>query len=309
MLTTEFKYTLQDYKGKSSRFTCPACGHKNEFVRYIDTLTNQPIADDVGRCNRAARCGYHKKPGEYFRENPQINRLERVYSKSAIVSRVEARLQASAPVSSGFDVMDGRAVADTLGEALYGQNNLAKYLIHLLGEEAAGEALRAYHVGTTERGFAAFWYCDGKDFRGGKVIRYGIDGHRQGAPFWDKPDRFKMCLFGRHLLWFFPSAPVFIFESEKTAVIASAVYPDAVCLATGGAGNLNADLCDCLLGREVTLWPDADKAGRAWLSIADDLRRAGHNVLVNDSVFESGAPDGSDFADVLATDAEGRAIL
>ena len=39
------------------------------FTRYIDTETNQYIADDVGKCNRLDKCGYHYTPKQYFSDN------------------------------------------------------------------------------------------------------------------------------------------------------------------------------------------------------------------------------------------------
>ena len=38
------------------------------FVRYIDTETGEPLADDIGRCDREINCGYHKKPKDFFAE-------------------------------------------------------------------------------------------------------------------------------------------------------------------------------------------------------------------------------------------------
>jgi rubredoxin len=64
--------TLEKYKGLGSRHTCPACGAKKVFVRYVDTETGRYLADHVGRCNRESNCGYHFKPKDYFAENPHL---------------------------------------------------------------------------------------------------------------------------------------------------------------------------------------------------------------------------------------------
>ena len=56
-------YILQPYKGMQTRHICPNCNDsRKSFVRYIDTVTGNYIADDVGRCNREDKCGYHKQP-------------------------------------------------------------------------------------------------------------------------------------------------------------------------------------------------------------------------------------------------------
>jgi hypothetical protein len=60
------RYTLEPYHGPASRYTCPECNHKQTFSRYIDTQTNNHVADHVGRCSREDKCGYHFKPKEWL---------------------------------------------------------------------------------------------------------------------------------------------------------------------------------------------------------------------------------------------------
>jgi len=60
-----------------------------------------------------------------------------------------------------------------------------------------------------------------------------------------------------------PDAPVLLAEGEKAADAAAELFPDHVCLAwCGGTGGINTVDWQALEGRDVTLWPDADKAGR-----------------------------------------------
>ena len=56
------RYILEKYKGSKSRFNCPNCNGKKSFTRYIDTETNDYLSDDLGKCNREEKCGYHEKP-------------------------------------------------------------------------------------------------------------------------------------------------------------------------------------------------------------------------------------------------------
>ena len=66
-----YRFTLEKYRGLSTRYTCPQCGRKHTFTRYIDTENNnQYINDNVGKCNRLDKCGYHYTPREYFTDNP-----------------------------------------------------------------------------------------------------------------------------------------------------------------------------------------------------------------------------------------------
>ena len=68
---TQYRYQLERYRGRSTRHVCPQCGRKNVFTRYIDTENNNIyISDNVGKCNRLDKCGYHYTPHQYFTDNP-----------------------------------------------------------------------------------------------------------------------------------------------------------------------------------------------------------------------------------------------
>ena len=68
-----YRFILEKYRGISTRYTCPQCGRKHTFTRYIDTENNNKyISDNVGKCNRLDKCGYHYTPREYFADNPWL---------------------------------------------------------------------------------------------------------------------------------------------------------------------------------------------------------------------------------------------
>ena len=62
-------YHLQKYNGPSTRYTCPSCGAKHRFTRYVDAY-GRSLHPSVGRCDRESACGYHKTPRDYFAEHP-----------------------------------------------------------------------------------------------------------------------------------------------------------------------------------------------------------------------------------------------
>ena len=65
-----YRFTLERYRGLSSRYTCPQCGRKHTFTRYIDTENNNNyLSERVGKCNRLDKCGYHYTPKQYFTDN------------------------------------------------------------------------------------------------------------------------------------------------------------------------------------------------------------------------------------------------
>ena len=66
-----YRYQLEKYRGRSTRHVCPQCGRKNVFTRYVDTYNNNIyVSDNVGKCNRLDKCGYHYTPHQYFTDNP-----------------------------------------------------------------------------------------------------------------------------------------------------------------------------------------------------------------------------------------------
>jgi len=94
-----------------------------------------------------------------------------------------------------------------------------------------------------------------------------------------------------------PDAPVLLAEGEKAADAAAELFPDHVCLAwCGGTCGINTVDWQPLAGRDVTLWPDADKAGRECAAkvAAKLLSIAGSVAVVTppDSL-----PEGWDLAD------------
>ena len=92
------------------------------------------------------------------------------------------------------------------------------------------------------------------------------------------------CLFGLHLLqgW---GGTVAIVESEKTAVIMSALKPDCLWLATGGKTELNVAKLKPLCQHKVILFPDTDENGQAyreWYDIAETAGEVyGHPFTVS----------------------------
>lgn len=64
----EYRFVLQRYK-RGNKTTCPNCGKKRCFVRYIDTEGKINLPDNVGRCDHEHSCQYHYKPSDYFKDN------------------------------------------------------------------------------------------------------------------------------------------------------------------------------------------------------------------------------------------------
>ena len=67
----EYRFTLQKYK-RGNKLTCPNCGKKQSFVKYIDLENEINFPDHVGRCDHEVSCQYHYKPSDYFNDNPDV---------------------------------------------------------------------------------------------------------------------------------------------------------------------------------------------------------------------------------------------
>ena len=270
-------YSLQTYKGMATRHTCPNCGDKRSFVYYVDE-ENMPLHPSVGRCNHESSCGYHYTPKQYFLNHPEC-RTSNVSSFDGQKRDVKSKSTLTEPLKP---TAIGCVPIHYVEKSKSVQSNFFRFLSILLGnyygsksQEVLKRLLGEYRLGATRDGCVIFWQIDmnGK-VRTGKVMQYNSeDGHRikeQGAAInWIHsilkkqkvlPEEWQLsqCLFGEHLLSLYPDKVVVLVESEKSAIIGSAIFPNYVWLATGGKSQMKEDKLRVLSGRTVLLFPDAD---------------------------------------------------
>ena len=310
------EFQLQPYQGMQSRYRCPGCNHRTKtFSRYIYVETGEQVAPHVGRCGRQDKCGYHLKPGEYLREAGSMQ-WRRTYRKPVSSKR---KAKTKSPIPKYFINPD--YVNDSFVN--YDQNNFVSYLINRFGLDIADELVGKYRIGTSNYwpGATIFWQLDALgNVRTGKIMLYNKQtGKRVKEPYnhitWAHTQLLKLmeedfnfnlvqCLFGEHLLITSPFKPVAVVESEKTAIIASAVMPAFIWLACGSLDGLNADKCKVLQGRKVMLFPDVN-ASNKWKLKALELQRAIPGTIFSVSTeLEQLADDdakkhGIDLGDVL----------
>ena len=185
------------------------------------------------------------------------------------------------------------------------KNNLYLFLCHKLTGEVADRVAARYYLGTSKYlpGVPVFWYIDSEfNVTTGKIMYYPdpVKGkrYRESDRYHGKPVvnfvhavlkipgfKRKPCFFGEHLLTLEPGKPVMVVESEKTALIASAFYPDHVVLATGGMNGLQNLDWSLTRGREVVLIPDTstgDVATKNWTEQAKQINaRYGLGVKIS----------------------------
>lgn len=255
---TPYRYTLEPYKGRNSRYRCPACNRPHSFTRYIDTETGQHIAPHAGRCDREIQCGYHYTPKQYLADTGLAG-----YDAAP---RHLPRRQVVLPVACSYIPDD--MFRHSLRPAGYEANNFAHYLLGLFGAVVSGQIMYNYFIGSSTHwhGATVFWQVDAdRNVRTGKIMLYDVNtGKRVKQPYnhiaWAHTTlqnyHLQQCFFGEHLLQASRFKPVAIVESEKTAVIASAFMPRYIWLATGSLSNLTAAKAQVLHQRDVTLFPD-----------------------------------------------------
>jgi hypothetical protein len=285
-----------------TRFHCPSCKDKRKtFVRYIDTETNNYIADHVGKCERSDNCGYHFTPKEYFKaNNVSFSNIQHQF-KPLIIQKPK---QVSFIAPSIFKA--------SLKE--YESNNFVRFLITVFGSKVTNELVSRYFIATSKHwnGATVFWQIDtqGK-VRTGKIMLYSpTTGKRIKEPFnhinWvhkaiKQPEfELRQCLFGEHLL-IDKTKPVAIVESEKTAVIASIYLPQFIWVAVGSLTNLNTEKCSILKGRTVTLFPDLNGFEK-WRKKANELSHIAIFMvsdLLERKANEAERKQGFDLADYL----------
>ena len=184
-------------------------------------------------------------------------------------------------------------------------STFTEYLHALFPSDEVRKAVDLYQIGGLDDGRTIFWQIDFMcQCRSGKIIDYGMDGHRRkdghfkGATWChyylrrdDKiPHDFTLeqCMFGEHLLHIYPDKPVALVEAEKTAIICSIIFPGYNWLAVGGMSNFNSERCKALALRDVVVFPDTDMDGstyKKWKGTASAMRFMCKSIAVS-SILE-----------------------
>ncbi|MDD2288809.1 MAG: DUF6371 domain-containing protein, partial [Bacteroidales bacterium] len=123
------------------------------------------------------------------------------------------------------------------------------------------------------------------------------------AEILDKDWQLTQCLFGLHLIRKYPEKPVFVVESEKTAVIMSILKPKYLWLATGGLSLLSWEKIWAIRDRQIRLFPDLG-CFEKWKSKAKEIeQKIGVKMVVDDFVeryqHHYNLKQGDDLADIF----------
>ena len=269
---------------------CCPCGKSNKDGKFSPILLEGKPAPAFGHCHS---CGENFFPGSAGRDHHPGPDLRPLPKK-------ETRF------------IDPQLVRRTLQS--YQRNNFALWLAESY-PTIADYLLDYFSIGTTKAGGTIFWYQDANGhFRKPKRIYYKPDGHRVKASeeehkskpsplIFTNQEGYEYCLFGEFQLACYPdTAKVVLVESEKSAIIGHAHYPDFIWLATGGAASLKKERAAVLKGRKVMIIPDMHHTGRAGaLKMQVLLKEVGCRTRILE--IDKHRQDGDDIADILVQQA------
>lgn len=278
---------------------CPECGKKT-FTPYVDD-DNNPVGEGCGRCDRQIKCRYHLPPSEFRKlygiPGEKSRKSPRPVFGSKVVKKPKINVIQRSVVDKSLDKYETNPLAKFLCKAFDG------YLSpqHVIG------TMKLMGVGTSKKfgGSTVFWLIDGKGrVRDGKIMGYdSATGKRIKHPYpqitaahtcLKKEGRWSPCMFGHNLARNKEELPIWLFESEKAALICALAFEWGgtwlgIPVAAGGCSAFNpsaANLADkghrlsLLKDRDVILFPD-EGCYEQWYMKGMQLRGFAKDVYVS----------------------------
>lgn len=335
-MNTEHRYIFE--KG-SKKHLCPECT-KKRFVRYIDTQTGDYLPEQYGRCDRECKCGYFLNPYQdgYAKAicgQEQANKIGWKPTKVKRVKKVNAQKQTS---FYPFEILN--RTRSGYEKNIFIQNLLQRVPFPFELNDIE-KVISLYHLGTIQNGYRAggntFPFIDIQgNIRAIQVKQFDEDNHTTGTDFlhsiiekhhtrnnkpfpewleaYNKNVLKVSCLFGEHLLNKNPYNPVALVEAPKTAIYGTLYFgfpeqpTNLIWLGVYNLSSLNLNKCQALKGRNVYLFPDLSKHGKAfelWSSKATEMQNCLQgtffkvSVLLEQLANQHDKDQGKDIADFL----------
>lgn len=307
-------YLLEKYKGRATRHKCPNCGRENCFTYYLDENGNM-FDKIVGRCNHQNSCGYDYHPKQFFIDYPERKPTNQVYQYQYTNKRQTLLHQANGQNTTKTDTKKKTSTINHLPIDVKNHtfslcSRFIEFLCSIfdrytLESPTIKRLVQLYGIDATKDGKTIFLQID-KNFnvRTGKIIDYNATtGHRNKESGIDwlhsimkrknrLPENFELlqCLFGEHLLSYFPNKTIALVEAEKTAIIGAGAIPDYLWIAVGSkqlfsakTASIGYQILQVLKGRNIIIFPDVD-GFKQWSETANELNKQGFNCVVSDIV-------------------------
>lgn len=334
-----YRYTLEP---GSKKHPCPNC-HKKRFVRYIDTETGDYLPEQYGRCDREVECSYHCNPytDGYAKTVWQQEREVTGITKSTPIKKYF--FCPKPKPSRALACIPAEVLKQTLTS--YEKNtfiqNLLSTVPYPFTVDAVTQVIECYRLGTITgtymTGAVTFPFIDlNHKIRAIQVKQFDPSNHTTKTSFlhsiieknytrnnkplpdwleaYNKNEKKVSCLFGEHLLRRHPHNPVALVEAPKTAIYGTLYlgFPNQptnlLWLAVYNLSSLTLNKCKALKGRNVYLFPDLSKDGKAFALWSDKAKHIQKQVkgtyftvsdLLERLAPEQDREDGKDLADYL----------
>ena len=337
-MTVEHRYKLQQ---RSVKYLCPNC-NKRRFVHYIDTVKNERLPEIYGRCDREVNCSYHLNPYKdgYVKNITELEKgnVAQHWTPKRPINKPAPKKPE--PVFIPFDVLQPTLQPEGYEQNVFIQNLLSRVPFPFEPEDLE-KVVSLYYLGSVKNGYRAggitFPFIDQRgNIRAIQVKQFDERNHTTGTDFLHsiidkhfqkksqpvpewlkgyKTNEIKVsCLFGEHNLNKYPHNPIALVEAPKTAVYGTLYFgfpeqaTNLLWLAVYNLSSLNFDKCKALKGRDVYLFPDLSKDGKAfelWSEKAKELERKiqGSKFTVSELLEKKANEDervkGCDLADYL----------
>ena len=337
-MNTEYRYRLAS--NKLPKLNCPYCNARKHWQRYLDIETGEALPEQYGKCDNASKCGEQVDP---YKDGyaKAIWKQEQGKKTDWKPQRPKAKKKPSNKPKRTFIPYE----VFSRTRSGYEQNTFIQNLLQRVPFpfelQDIEKVISLYRLGTVQEGYCSgaitFPFIDIKNnVRTIQVKQFDEQNHTTGTdflhsmiekkhtrnkeplPVWleaYKKNKTKVsCLFGEHLLGRYPQSPIALVEAPKTAIYGTLYFgfpeqpTNMLWLAVYNLSSLNLDKCKALKGRNVYLFPDLSKEGKAfdlWSRQANDIQRQlkGSRFEVSD-ILERFAPEqdreqGKDIADYL----------
>ena len=338
-MNKEYRYKLAS--NKVPKLNCSHCGAKKHWQRYIDIETGEVLPKEYGRCDNEGKCGEWNDPykdgyAKAIWEQEQGNKTD---WKPQQTKRIKKPVNKPQKAFIPFEIFSRTRTG--YEQNTFIQNLLTRVDFPFMAQDIE-KLISLYHLGTVPKtGAVCFPFIDIK----GNVnaVQEKIFNHlnqtdktkkyhtswihsrltcseyrNQPLPKWleayNRNETKVSCLFGEHLLSKYPYNPVALVEAPKTAIYGTLYFgfpeqpKNLLWLAVSNLSSLNLNKCKALKGRNVYLFPDLSKEGKAfelWSSKATEIQKRlqGTHFRVSDLLeryaTEQDKEEGKDIADYL----------
>lgn len=270
--------------GSQGKVNCPYCNAKKTFRTYEPVEGSEVVNEKgelCGLCDRSNSCGVWIKPDGTMSQN----RKPPVHVPDPIILVLDNEQKEHLRLCLKNETSNFHHFCTGLGIPL---SHLKKWGV---GTEKDKTIFTFIDHERNPCNIKYFKYLEsGK--RDKEFKNYSMKGRTEG----NQEYKYKICLFGEHLLSKDNSKYVCVVESEKTAILAAHYFPKydwVSCASADGLTDLKAQI---LKGRFVIWLCDADKAGRENSSLRTLKRqRIKHKIIDLNPTLQ----DGTDLADML----------